>query len=128
MNGKEATVVHVSRRLLKLKQDKKTRLLHTVRQHQARSTRFYTCRNVLYSSLSKPPSAILILSSSSSCCAIDDRSTGVKYSPCSRLFRQCCAHREPSCWKRSTLLYNIFSDARRNQTTQIFFLPTADET
>lgn len=56
-----------------------------------------TSKNLLYSSLSNPDSAILILSSSSIRCAKVAKSTGVKYDPCSNAFKQCWAQSEPSC-------------------------------
>lgn len=82
-------------------QDSVCLMCHTKRTFQIKDCQSMslTCRNVLYSSLASPPSAIRILSSSSSWWAMEDRSTGVKYSPCSRLLRQCWAQREPSCYK-----------------------------
>ena len=65
-----------------------------------------TWRKVLYSELCKPPSAILSLSVSSSCRAMSAKSTAEKYWPCNNVFRQCWAHKEPSCCKERLVRYS----------------------
>lgn len=100
----EGCWTHMETNKRKIKYDKTAFVCRAIQRGHFRSEMVkplsLTCRNVLYSSLASPPSAIRILSSSSSWWAMEDRSTGVKYSPCSRLLRQCWAQREPSCYKR----------------------------
>lgn len=97
LHRKIPTIIHICGGLLLFKRLIINTDFNTTKQHAIAPQCAFTCKNLRYSSLWTPPSAMCCLSASSSPCANDAKSTAVKYSPCKRAFKQCCAQRDPSC-------------------------------